>query len=84
MRSLGLRPSQIRALDRKARRNGKTAPEYVRSLIERDLRLEKSFDEILAPIRDDFRKRGITEAQLDGIVNRARGPAPRTKSRGRR
>ena len=47
-------------------------PEKMRSLIERDLLADKPFDQIVAPIREDFRKAGVTEAQLDQIVDRAR------------
>lgn len=84
LHDLGLRPAQLRALDRKARRKGKTAPEYVRSLVERDLLMDKSFDEILAPIREDFRKSGLTETQLDRIIDRARDPSRRRKRGTRR
>jgi len=72
VQDLGLLPAQLRAVQKKAKHDGKTAPEYVRGLIERDLLADKNFDEILRPIREDFRKRGITEAQLDELVDRAR------------
>ena len=39
-------------------------------LIERDLLADGTFDEILKPVRDDFRKSGINEAELDAIVER--------------
>ena len=70
--TIGLRPGQWRAIEKKARHIGKTAPEYVRSLIERDLLAEKPFDEILRPIREDFRRAAVTPNQLDQIVRRAR------------
>lgn len=38
------------------------------ALIEQDLLAEKSFDELLHPIRRDFQKSGVTEAKLDAIV----------------
>lgn len=75
----GLLPAQVRALDKKARHLGKTAPEYVRGLIERDLLLDRPFDEILAPIRAEFRKSGISEDELDLMVDRARGAAQRKR-----
>lgn len=81
---LGLRPTQLKALDKKARRTGKTSPEYVRWLIERDLLVDKSFDEILAPIREDFRRSGITEDELDRMVDRARGGIKRKRRAARR
>jgi hypothetical protein len=83
LQAIGLRGSLLKAIERKARREGRTAREYVRLLIERDLLAEKTFDEILKPVRDDFRKSGVTEDQLDGIVKRARraaaGNARRTR-----
>jgi hypothetical protein len=77
---IGLRPAQMRAVGKKAKHIGQTAPEYVRSLVEQDLLADKSFDEILHPIREDIRGSEITESQLDQIVNRAR----QTTSNGRR
>jgi hypothetical protein len=76
-RHIGLRPAQLKAVEKKAKRAGQTAPEYVRSLVERDLLADKSFDEILRPIREDIRKNGTTERELDEIVDRARRATPR-------
>ena len=56
-----------------ARRAGKTARDYFRALVERDLMSDRPFDEILRPVRADFGRAGVTEAQLDRIVGRARG-----------
>ncbi|HUB24561.1 MAG TPA: hypothetical protein VL992_03955 [Tepidisphaeraceae bacterium] len=78
-REFGLPPALLKAVEKRARSAGTTAREYVRLLIERDFLAEKSFDEILRPIRADFRRSGITEKQLDEIVQRARAH-PRTKS----
>jgi hypothetical protein len=77
---IGLPPAQLRAVERKAKGAGQTAPQYVRALIERDLLADKTFDEILRPVREDFRKRGVTPEQLDVIVDRARA-ATRPKRR---
>ncbi|HWE95578.1 MAG TPA: hypothetical protein VG269_16555 [Tepidisphaeraceae bacterium] len=83
LQDIGLKPAHLKAIQKKARDAGTTAPEYVRSLIERELLSDKSFDEILRPVRDDFKKAGVTEAQLDGIVERARHAAqPRPRRRG--
>jgi len=75
----GLAPALVKAVEKKARRAGTTAREYVRSLIERDLLADRSFDEILRPVRADFRRNGVTEKQLDRLVDRAR-KATRSKS----
>jgi hypothetical protein len=71
--------TQLKAMARKAKLVGKAAPEYVRLLIEQDLLADKSFDEILRPIRQDFLKSGTTESQLDTMVRRARHRPRRKK-----
>jgi hypothetical protein len=87
LHELGLRPAQLRAVERKAKTLGQTPPEYVRLLVERELLADSSFDEILRPVRADFKAKGITEEQLDHIVYRARhhpkrpgNPAKRRKA----
>jgi hypothetical protein len=84
LQDLGLKASLLKAVGKKAKHEGKTLPEYVRWLIERDMLADKSFDEILKPVRADFHKSGITEDQLDEIVERARNPPYRKASRTRR
>lgn len=74
----------LKAVAKKAKHHGKTLPEYVRYVLERDVLADKSFDEILKPVRADFRKSGITENELDEIVERARNAAFRKSSRSRR
>jgi hypothetical protein len=74
---IGLPPTHLKAMARKAKLVGKTAPEYVRLLIEQDLLADKSFDEILRPIRQDVLKSGLRESQLDAMVKRARRRLPR-------
>src|SRR5438046_923878 len=79
----GLRPAQLKALDRKAKHSGQTTAQYVRGFIERVLLSDQTFDEILRPIREDFRKSGITEDELDQIVDRARSAAYRKRRKTR-
>jgi len=79
----GLAPALLRAMEKKARRAGTTAREYVRALIQRDVLADQSFDEILRPVRADFRRSGITEKQLDMLDERAR-TALHPKRRGAR
>ncbi len=78
---IDLKPAQLKAVVKKARAEGKTPPEYVRTLIERDLLADHSFDEILKPIRDDIRKSGITEEQFDAVIERARDTTRRKPRR---
>ena len=83
IQDLGLRPAQLKALGSKAKQLGKSPQEYVRTLVEQDLVIDKSFDEILKPVRDDFRRSGITADQLGEIVKRAR-KASASRRRGTR
>ena len=72
IQDIGLRPGQLRAIEKLAERAGQTPSQYLRSLVERDLLASKSFDDILRPIRKDVRSGGLTENQLDAIVERAK------------
>jgi hypothetical protein len=67
----GLKPAQLSALAKRAKDEGKSTTAFVRALIEREL-ASQTFDQLLRPIRDDFRKNGITPDQLDRLVNQAR------------
>ena len=51
---------------------GKSADEYLRTLIEAEVLSQQTFAEILAPIREGFRKSGMTEEQLDALFEEAR------------
>ena len=58
----------------------KTAPEYLRTSVERDLLAGRSFSEILKPVRSGFEESGISEDELDSFVVRPRrGIYARTK-----
>jgi hypothetical protein len=79
LQELGLRQDAVKALKRKARERGKTTPEYLRALIESDLLAEKTFDQVLAPIREGFRKSRLTERELDELLDRARRASRRRR-----
>jgi hypothetical protein len=60
-----------------AARLGLTPERYVKELLDDHLALEQeaqatTFDELMGPVREEFRKSGMTEAQLDELVDRAR------------
>jgi hypothetical protein len=76
LHDIGLRPAQLKAVEKKAKHSGTTAPQYIRLLIERDLLADRTFNEILRPIREDFRRSGISEQKLEEIVERARHAEP--------
>jgi hypothetical protein len=60
------------AIEQLSRSKGKSAEEYLRTLIEAEILSEQSFTQILAPIRQSFRESGMTEGQLDALFEDAR------------
>ena len=69
----GLPAGTTDALEEIARSAGKTGEEYLRTLIEAEILSRQSFSEILAPIRQSFKAGGMTEDELDALVEEARG-----------
>jgi hypothetical protein len=65
-----LPPELLSELDERARQRGLDRQAYVLRLIERNL-LDQSatFDEILAPVREDFKATGMTEQELEAFVD---------------
>ena len=59
-------------LEEKARDGGKNVTEYVESLIEKDIDKRKTIDEILAPFRKRFAESGMTEEELDDLIENER------------
>jgi hypothetical protein len=61
------------ALEQRARERGYSdVTKYVERLITTDLLADKSFDEILAPIRKTFQESGMAEAELETLFEEAR------------
>ncbi len=66
-------PQNIGAiLEVKAKNQGKDVAEYVENLIEKDIESKKALDEILAPIRRNFAESGMTEDDLDALIESER------------
>ena len=84
LHELGLDSRSIAALRRKARGAGKTTPQYVRMLIEAGLRADQTFDVILAPVREGFRKNGTSPEKLDELFGKARKKASTAARRSRK
>ncbi len=61
------------ALEQRARERGcRDVTTYVERLITTDLLAAKSFDEILAPIRQTFHASGMSEDEADALFAEAR------------
>ncbi len=56
------------ALEDKAKINGKGVAEYVEDLLERQAR-RQTLDEILAPIRNGFEESGMSESDLEKLID---------------
>jgi hypothetical protein len=69
--SVHLSDESERKLIARARAAGEDASDYVRRLVERDL-AGPSLDEVLAPFRDEVQRSGMTDQQLDELVDQAR------------
>lgn len=59
-------------LEEKAKNQGKDIAEYVENLIEKDIDSKKTLDEILAPIRRNFAESGMSEEDLDALIESER------------
>lgn len=68
----GLPEGTREAIKELSQSKGKSADEYLRTLIEAEILSQQTFAEILAPIREEFRKSGMTEEQLDALFKEAR------------
>jgi hypothetical protein len=72
LREIGLKPAQIKKVERLAVARGQSADDLVRSIIARELLSDQPFDELFKPVRADVKRQRITPRQLDQIVSRAR------------
>lgn len=59
-------------LEEKARSHGKDVSSYVEDLIEKDIDQKKTLDEILAPVRKNFAESGLSEEELDALIESER------------
>lgn len=63
-----------RKLTERAEEHGQPVEDYVVELIENDLapRADMPFDHLLEPVRREFERSGITDAELDDLFSTAR------------
>jgi|HubBroStandDraft_1064217.scaffolds.fasta_scaffold488482_2 hypothetical protein len=63
-------PELLSELDERAKERGLDRESYVLRLIERNLHEQgATFEEILAPIREDVRATGMTEQEIEAFVD---------------
>jgi hypothetical protein len=77
----GLPPSVIEAVENRAKEIGTTPENYVRYLIEEDLASTLSMRVLFAPVREQIRESGISEAELDELLEEAREEVYREKNK---
>lgn len=75
----GLGKRKLATLRAQAEQLGLTAEGYAKQLIEMGIKHQhqtrtRSLDELWAPVQAAFRESGMTEQELDDLVDRARGP----------
>ncbi len=69
---LELKPEVEKALQKKAKDNGFELNVYLEKLIEKDVDRAKTLDEFLAPVRKNFAESGMTEDELDELIENER------------
>lgn len=77
----GLPPSVIEAVENRAKEIGTTPENYIKYLIEEDLASTLSMRVLFAPVREQIRESGISEAELDELLEEAREDVYREKNK---
>jgi hypothetical protein len=74
-----LEPDEERALRERARTSGRDLSDYVHQVLAEHLRsgrgletASKTFDEVLAPIREGWRQSGMTEDEITALFEETR------------
>ena len=65
---LSLTPEEERMLVARATEKGQDVANYLRALVEEDLKQSPTFSQILAPIHEDFRRSGMTDQELETLL----------------
>lgn len=73
--TISISPDIKDKLQQRASESGQDVQAYVERLIEKALSGPPSIDELLAPVRKQFEESGMTEEELDGLIEEAREEA---------
>ncbi len=71
----GLPPGTLQALDERAQQIGTSRESYVRHLIQKELNAPLSLRDLYAPVREQIAESGISEEELDTLLEEAREEA---------
>jgi hypothetical protein len=85
----GLRRETIASLKSQAKAKGLSVEGYIKEIIEAeismsDLARRKTIDEVFAPAQRQFRESGMSEQELDRLVDAARQDQPKVNRRKKR
>ncbi len=80
---LSLTRDEERLLLARATEKGQDVADYLRTLVEQDLKRPPALSEILAPIHEEFRQSGMTEDELSALIEEAREEVWQEKQRGK-
>ncbi len=75
-----LSPEQERQLTERASLSGEEVAEYIHRIIERHIKAPAVLEAILAPVRDQFAASGMSEEELDALVEETRDEMWREKN----
>ncbi len=68
----GLSMDTIRVIDERAELAGKSRAEYAQSVLEREARVPMSMHDLYAPVREQIAASGISDEELDALLDEAR------------
>ena len=81
--TIRLTPEDEEALRERASLSGQGVADYVQRVISRHIHAPATLAEILAPVRRQFAESGMSEDELDALVEDAREEVWREKQAGR-
>ena len=77
----GLRPQTVASLKSQAKVHGLSVEGYVKEIIEAEMSISEmakqmTIDQVFAPAQKQFRESGMSEAELDRLIDAARHQKP--------